>query len=145
VESLYKYNPGVKVRLAQGLIDMVHENLLEYGNSYLNFDYAFEKAGEYKFNHFPLFIHFKYSNLRHDPISFNMSNAALQFLSPDMSDDAQVLRVVLPLVKYFEADFDYEYTFLGMLQKGHLQIVADNTFAVAEFALSTTSKGHIYP
>lgn len=74
-----------------------------------------------------------------------MSNAALQFLSPDMSDDAQVLRVVLPLVKYFEADFDYEYKFLGMLQKGHLQIVADNTFAVAEFALSTTSKGHIYP
>ena len=44
-----------------------------------------------------------------------MSNAALQFLSPDMSDDAQVLRVVLPLVKYFEADFDYEYKFLGML------------------------------
>ena len=39
VESLYKYNPGVKVRLAQGLIDMVHDNLLEYGNSYLNFDY----------------------------------------------------------------------------------------------------------
>jgi hypothetical protein len=31
-----------------------------------------------------------------------------------MSDEAQTLRVVLPLVKYFEADFDYEYIFLGM-------------------------------
>ncbi len=62
-----------------------------------------------------------------------------------MNDDAQVLRVVLPLVKYFEADFDYEYRALGMLQKGHLQIVADNTFAIAELELSTTSKGHLYP
>jgi hypothetical protein len=87
VESLYKYNPGIRVRLAKGLIDMVHENLLEYGNTYLNFDYAFQKAGEYKFNHFPLFVHFKYSNLRHDPISFNMTNAALQFLSSGVSDD----------------------------------------------------------
>jgi len=69
------------VRINKGLIDTVRQNLLEYGNSFLNFDYQFDKSGVFEFKHFPFSVNFKYSNLRHDPISFNMTNFALELLS----------------------------------------------------------------
>ena len=63
----------------------------------------------------------------------------------ESDSDSQSLLIVLPLVRYFEADFDYEYSFLGFTYKGHLEIVANRTYAIAELEFSTTSKGHLYP
>jgi len=37
-QGLQKF-PGLKVRLAQGVTDMIRQNLLEYGAAYLNYDY----------------------------------------------------------------------------------------------------------
>lgn len=67
----------------------------------------------------------------------------MELLSTDT--DQQSLLIVLPLVRYFEADFDYEYSFWGFTYKGHLEVVANRTYAVAELQFSTTSKGHLYP
>jgi hypothetical protein len=111
----------------------------------VNSPHVFPAEGEFSYNHFPLFKHFKYTNLRHDTISFNMGEASLEFLSKAGDPEAQHLRIIMPLVKYFESDFDYEYTTFGFRRSGHLKFVANNTFLMADFSLSTTSKGHIYP
>jgi hypothetical protein len=39
VNSIFTYTPGLRVRLSKGLVDLVRDNLLEYGQSFLNTEY----------------------------------------------------------------------------------------------------------
>ena len=36
-------NPGLKVRLVQGLVEMVMDNMLKYTNAFLNYDLKWPK------------------------------------------------------------------------------------------------------
>lgn len=75
-----------------------------------------------------------------------MTNFMFDFTNAERSKDKQVLKIVLPLVRHFEMDFDYSYNFLGLVYKGgHLRYVSNFTWVKAELELTTTSKGHIYP
>ena len=75
-----------------------------------------------------------------------MTNFMFDFTNAEKSKDKQVLKIVLPLVRHFEMEFDYSYNFLGLVYKGgHLQYVSNFTWVKAELELTTTSKGHIYP
>lgn len=47
-----------------------------------------------------------------------MTNFMFDFTNAERSKDKQVLKIVLPLVRHFEMDFDYSYNFLGLVYKG---------------------------
>jgi hypothetical protein len=101
--------PGLKVRIAQGLIEMIKQNLLEYGQDYLNVNYRLNKAHrEFNFHMFPIRVHGMYGNVTHDPIQLDMSRARLDFTRM-ASDLENVVFIELPLIKYFKIAFDYEY------------------------------------
>lgn len=36
-------NPGLKVRIPQTIVDLIRQNLVEYGAAYLNYDYDYKK------------------------------------------------------------------------------------------------------
>ena len=37
--------PGLNIMVGQSIIDMIRQNLLEYGASFVNFDYQYPKEG----------------------------------------------------------------------------------------------------
>lgn len=139
--------PGLKVRLAQGAVDMFKENLLAYGRSYINYDLDFTKmAHDFHFHTFPLSIHAAYWNVTHDPIQFDLSRFRLDFTKMK-SDYQDVVFFELPLIKYFAFGFDYEYDLphLPTTGKGHFNFTMNDTLFIVTLKLGATDKGHLYP
>jgi hypothetical protein len=58
---------------------MIRLSLLEYGAAYVNFDYQYPKEGGFKVGAYPLKLDFSYTNLVHDPISFDMNRVEFNF------------------------------------------------------------------
>ena len=50
--------PGLKVRISETLMDMVRNDLAQYGQAYLDFDFKHKKDGHVKLNAFPLLLDF---------------------------------------------------------------------------------------
>ena len=61
--------PGLKVRIAQGLIDMIKTNLIEYGQDYFDINHRLNVAHkDFRVHMFPFNMHCAYGNITHDPI-----------------------------------------------------------------------------
>ena len=58
--------------IGQSIIEMIKANLLEYGAAFVNSDYKYPQEGSFKIGTFPFKLNFKYKDLVHDPVSFNM-------------------------------------------------------------------------
>lgn len=139
-------NPGVKIRIAQGFVNMVHFHLLEYGYSWLNFQNKMDKKGHFGLNVWPFDFQLDYDNLEHDPIRFNLHNTHFHFVAA--SDDGEpIIYMALPMVDYFSYIFDYKFTAMGGLMggHGHAHFVENKTQAYISFGLKASDEGHIYP
>jgi hypothetical protein len=93
---------------------------------------------------FPFFGQFRYSNLKHDPIRFDLSRFAFDFID---ADNKPMLMVALPLLQQFKVNFDYEYSgWVGAINsQGKIQLDAKNALAMATMTLDATENGHLYP
>lgn len=125
---------------------MIHSNILEYGASYINYDYQFKKDGKISLNVFPIKFDFYYDNLHHDRIKFDLTKFHFDFTtSPD--DGTPIIFVELPMVDYFGYRFDYRWSAFGGILNGkglmHLNETSSN--GLATISLTATEKGHLYP
>ena len=77
--GLNNLKPSVKLRLAQGIIDTLRDNLANYGRVYLNYDYRIKEEGGLGISWAPLVFDFKYNNLKHLPIQIDMQSFIFNF------------------------------------------------------------------
>ena len=70
--------PGLKVRLAQGEVEMLRQNLLEYGLSLYDYDYSGGTHGVINTTSFPSF---GFYNLRHKHIKFDAMDFKFEFVN----------------------------------------------------------------
>ena len=64
-------NPSLKVRLAEGVTQMVKEHVAQYARPYINTEYQFPEEGHHGINWWPLVLTLDYFHLRHHPIKMN--------------------------------------------------------------------------
>ena len=110
--------PGFNIMIGQSILNLMRQNLVEYGAAYVNFDYQYNTKGGYDIGLFPFRTNFKYFNLVHDPISFDLNSFDFNFtksVSGPMSDRVAtpVITFKFPLVRRFAAEFDYNYKSFG--------------------------------
>jgi hypothetical protein len=67
-------NPGLKIRLAQGWVQTLQRNLLQYSRAFLNYDYNLDEKGSVLLNIFPFYTTLHYKNLENDPIQIDLSS-----------------------------------------------------------------------
>ena len=137
-------NPGLKIRLAQGLTYMVKENMLQYGLAYLNYDWHQEKTGMIEFDYFPFFIDFYYDNLKHDPIQIDMSTFMFNFTHMAV-DEQQVVYLNMPFIEDWSYTFNYAFSFLGFPFKGVMNLEFANISMLGTVAMHATDRGLAYP
>lgn len=138
--------PGLKVRVGQGFVNLVHRNLIEYGAAYLNYGYEFPTHGQIKLDVFPLYFEMKYANLQHDPIRFDLTQFHFDFVNSAV-DGSPILFAEIPMIKNFGCDFDYEMRLFGGLIKdrGSMRFEEKDLKALSTLHLAATDKGHLYP
>jgi hypothetical protein len=109
-------NPSLKVRLAQGVTDMVREHLMAYGRAYLNSDYKFKESGRWSLVWWPLIFSFEYDDLTHGPIKMDFSRMAFNYTHM-MVDGQPVLFMELPLIEDMKFSMNYKGKF-GLIPFG---------------------------
>jgi len=130
--------------MAEGLTSMIKENLLQYGQSYLNFDYQHATKGKIEVNAFPFFVDFYYKNLKHDPIKLDMQAFRFNFTHMEV-DNEPVVYMRLPLIENWGYRFNYKYSLFGIGFGGEMEIDAKNIDAVVTFSTLATDTGYLYP
>ena len=143
--GLKEHKPGLKVRLAQNLSKLIKDNLLIYGQEYLNFDYKMRSAGVYKMRTFPFYMNIHFWDLHHSPISIDMEKFNFNFTHM-VIDDEPVVYMQIPLIKEWDISFSYKYKHLGFIPaKGDVTISFRNVNALGTLKLKATQHGHLYP
>lgn len=138
-------NPGLKVRVAQGFIDMVKRNLLDYGRAYLNFEAQINPTGMMPIQWWPFKFTIAYRNWEHDPIQLDFTDFKFD-LTKMKRDHEPVIFIELPLVDFWKVVFDYDWLSpLYFDDSGRVQFEFNQTSALVTLKLDTTEYGHLYP
>ena len=138
-------HPSVKLRLAQGVSDMIKQHLLAYGREFLNTGHYMKDHGQFELQMPPLlWFEFKYSNLKHSPISVDFSNFTFNYTQM-VKDGQDVLFMELPLVKHWAFHMDYEYRLGFFPHYGSLTFDIEEAIALATFDFKSTDSGLLYP
>lgn len=137
-------NPGLKIRLAQGVSTMFRDNLADYGRSYLNSDFKLKDHNAWGINWWPLVLRFSYEHLQHAPIQIDMQNFTFNYTHMS-SDGTPVVFMEIPLIKDWSYEMDYKMQ-LGLLPLGgHMSINVSNAIALATVEMKAKSDGVLYP
>lgn len=138
--------PGLKVRIGQRFVNLVHNNLIEYGAAYINYGYQFPTEGQFSWNVFPVSFNMKYKNLSHDPIRFDLTKFHFDFAHSAV-DGSPILFAEIPMIKNFGCDFDYELALFGGLitDSGKIRFEERDIKALTTLHLAATDRGHVYP
>ena len=144
--GLQAHKPGLKVRLAQNLSELIKKNLLVYGREYLNFDYKIAPSGVKKLRRFPLYTNVHYWDLHHDPISIDMEKFVFNFTRM-VVDEEPVVYLQIPLINEWNITFSYKYKVMGFIPcSGEgVKINFKNVNAITTLKLKATQHGHLYP
>lgn len=140
--GLSMHKPGLKVRATQAVSDMIKENLLQYGQAYMNFDLNLEETGIYEVNTFPIYTDVYYKNLHYDPFQLDLERATLNFTHMAI-DDAAVVYMEMPAVRHWRLAFDYLFSIIFQ-HKGHMELDFKNTGAIVTTELFATTDGHLF-
>ena len=132
--------PGLKVRISEHLTEMIRGNLLQYGQSIVNFDYKHKESGMIDVDLFPLLVDFYYKNLEHDPISLDMKQFLFQFTHM-AADDTPVIYLRLPMIRKWAYMFQYAFTWLGIPFGGDMKVEANGVDALMTVSLKSTDHG----
>ena len=104
--GLSHLKPGLKVRMTQAFSELLKNDLLQYGVSYVNWDLNIPREGMIPINSWPVSIDVFYNKLRYEPFKVDFSQAALNYTHMVM-DDAAVVYLKLPVIEHWAAAFDY--------------------------------------
>lgn len=91
------------------VLKVMQTNLLEYGNTYFNYDLKWDKSGTIPFNFFPIFIDFHYHDLTHDPFLITLEEFDFSFKH---DENGSGIKSTVPLVRDWNITFAYEFDFL---------------------------------
>lgn len=134
----------MKVRLAQGVTEMVRDNLSAYARSYINLEYQFEEKGGWGINWWPIVLRYDYENLVHHPIRIDFTNMAFNYTHM-VSDGEAVLFLELPMIEDLTFEMDYTGA-AGLLPfGGHMKAVIAKSTALMTLKMKATSHGVLYP
>ena len=143
--GLQIHKPGLKVRLAQNLSELIKKDVAVYGREFLNFDYKIPPRGVKYIRSFPFYLNLHYQDLAHDPISIDMEKFAFNFTRM-VKDDEAVVYLSIPMIEEWNTTFSYNYKFLGMVNReGTATIGIRNLNALATLKLKATQHGHLHP
>ena len=143
--GLQSHKPGLKVRLAQNLSEMIKKNIAVYGREYLNFDYKIPTMGVKKIRTFPFYMDVHYHDLHHDPISIDMENFAFNFTNM-IIDGEPVVYLAIPMIEEWNITFSYKYKWMGMIPtSGTIKLGFRDVNALTSLKLKATQHGHLYP
>lgn len=129
--------------MTQAVSDLVKENLLQYGQAYLNWDLDWARRGMVEVNSFPIYTDFHYSDLEYEPFKLDIKKAALNYTHM-VIDDAPVVYVELPGLKHWAFSFHYIFKYMWW-HEGDIEIEANNLSAIVTSGLKATSDGHLFP
>jgi len=138
------YKPGIKVRLAQGLTQLMQKQLLTYIQTFYNFDYDWAEQGEYKIHIFPIYTKFKYWDFECDPIALDPYKFSFNFTEMKIDGEPVVL-MNIPLIHNWQMRFGYQYRIFGIPFKGQMEVHLNDVNAFVTTSLKATSHGHLYP
>ena len=140
--GLSGYKPGLKLRMTQAVSDLVKENLLTYGVSYMNWDMHMAESGVEPIASFPIYTDVHYSNLKYDPFILDIDNAFLNFTHM-LIDDKAVIYTELPALKHWNVAFEYYFKMLFTFA-GNMDIAFKDAEAICTTELRATEDGHLF-
>jgi hypothetical protein len=133
----------MKMRITQALSDMIKKNLLQYGQTYLNWDMQWPESGSYPIKFFPFYTNFKWLNLRTDPLLLDIVQFSFNFTTM-AKDNEEVVYFRIPVVKKWAIYFDYDYRYMFRYQ-GSMAIEFHDLEATVAMTLKATEHGYLYP
>ena len=72
--GLTTVNPGLKIRIAQGLTDILQQNLILYGMTYLNIQESDLEEHNFFINIWPLNLDLRWHNIIREPVQIDFSS-----------------------------------------------------------------------
>lgn len=71
--GLSNLHPSMKIRMAQGVTEMIKDHIAQYAVSYVNTDYHLKPEGGFSAHYWPFIFDFNYENLRHHALKVDFS------------------------------------------------------------------------
>ena len=96
--GLTTVNPGLKIRISQGLTDILQQNLILYGMTYLNFHLNIGEEGTFFINLWPLNLEFKINQVIQEPVQIDFSTFLFKFTESPLSQEPVII-LAAPIIK----------------------------------------------
>lgn len=142
--GLTTVNPGLKIRLSQGLTDILQQNLVLYGMTYLNLHLNVGEEGKFFINVWPLNLEFNVYEVIQEPVQIDFSSFLFQFTESPLSGDPVVM-LAAPIIKNWAYTMKYVLKIFGFQDTGNIRLSAANATAMAAVETKALHNGLFYP
>jgi hypothetical protein len=91
-------NPGLKIRISQGVTDILQQNLILYGMTYLDLTLGLGEGGSWFLRVWPINFELRYFNVIQEPVQIDFSTFLFKFTESPFFTDESVIMMAAPLI-----------------------------------------------